>query len=1193
MKRIAKFRHDKPVKREAWSKGYRVHKNRIINKVTRSIKYPLVVKDEWKKRLIDDAAHDYRWLVGPINYSDWCRDPNQYSILEFWIDFLCVGGVFQSSHSNICRLAIQLSGGSVFEQEWKDLSPFVRANLIQGIKPAEFIGFLTAEFRSSSNPKNFISKFFEGSNEDLESLTNEFASIVDFIKAKDISLLRKSLPSCKKIAPNLWEKAVGSHSTNELLKLLTKYTRVMLVAEPSHSDRVFSQTVLQSNDQDDPELTGPLPSHKVGKASYLFIPEFIREVNLDKISKLDLSAKSKLAVEQVKKLSELTSDFKQIENQSEAYFGLSTSFNELSNFLGILIRTLRNAPEAILKDQIALCAPLDKDILKITLDWLCDRAQALPENPRFETNWAEYRSYLGGKIKSWFSNYENFFEIPQAASSQQNNNREKKLGNRSAIRALNLKKEAFEKARETFKGDKGTLEKIDLAYRLLGSISPEVLQCDEGLKLYQQFNDELLVLNETINQKFQDAKRDIKAKKEKESFEKLQRNLSSPLPRIPEFFGERAKKGYQKARVSPKLARHLLECLNDWLARFAKVEESAFSEKEFQRILDWLRTSDFLPVFIRKSKDPPSWLRYIARVATGKYYFWVSEYSRKRVQIIDKPIAQNPLKELISWFLLNKDAFSRDNELFKGLSSKMVTLARIMAGILRDRGEGLKELQAMTSKLDNIGLLHPSFSVPVTDSLKDAAFYRAFFSELEGLLNIGRSRLIIERITLQSQQSKNKKTRRPLMPEPFINEDKEVFLAFPKFETKNKVKGTRVVYNSPDEVNWLLSPIRSSKGQLSFMFRCLSEDAKIMTTSGGCSYIVEFKKLLEAQEEVLSIHDCDIIPRAFVSIPFTLERESEETKPDWKPNRFMGVDIGEYAVAYCVIEKGTDSIEILDCGIVRNGAHRVLKEKVDRLKRRQRSMTFGAMDTSIAAARESLVGNYRNRLHAIALKHGAKLVYEYEVSAFESGGNRIKKVYETLKKSDCTGETEADKNARKHIWGETNAVGDQIGAGWTSQTCAKCGRSFGADLKAGNFGVAVPVPEKVEDSKGHYAYHEFPFEDGLKVRGFLKPNKIISDQKELAKAVHAYMRPPLVALGKRKLPKNARYRRGNSSLFRCPFSDCGFTADADIQAAYNIAVKQLYKPKKGYPKERKWQDFVILKPKEPSKLFDKQFYRPN
>lgn len=1191
MKRIARFRHDKPVKREYWSKGYRVHRDRVIKDVIRSIKYPLVINDNWKKKLIYDPAHDYGWLVGPINYSDWLKDPNQYSILEFWIDFLCVGGVFQSTHGNILKLGIQLTGGDVFKKEWGDLARFVKPKLLERIKPANLIAFLTREFRSTSKPENFIKDFLEDGEEDTQHLITEFVSITGVTRKKNEQLLRKEVPCCRVIDQEMWNKAGEIHKKKDLLKLLTKYVRFMLVAESSYATKVFDHIFL-NGDRKEEELVETSPSDDVGKASYLFVPEFIRDVNLDRISNLDLSAKSKLAVEQIKKLSEITSAFELIENKSEPYFGLGGSFNALSNFLGSFLSTLRTSPEEILEDQLSICADpkSEKDKFMLVLNWLSERAKFLPVMPLFETNWAEYRAYIGGKIQAWFSNYENFFEIPQVSYNSQNKNTGEKSGNRSAIKALNIKKESLEKVRETFGEDEETLEKIESARSLLGSISPGILQRDEGLKLYQQFVDELLVLNESLNPKFQEkieaVRKKKKSKKEKESLERLQKSLSSPLPRIPEFFGERAKQGYQKAKVSPKLARHLLDCLNAWLGRFAEVEESTFSEEEFQKVLNWVRTSDFLPVFIRKSENPPRWLRYIACVATRKDHFWVSEYSRRRVRKIEKPDAQNPLKEIISWFLVNKDAFSRDKELFKGLSSKMVTLARTIIGILRARGEVLKELQAMTSKVDNIELLHPSFSAPITDSLKDAAFYRAFFSELEGLLNISRTRKIIERVVLQSQSGKQNQLIPP------SSESKHFSVIFPRLphETVSEMNPRNCDFDKNTQV-----PIRSSKHQMSFLYRALETKEDISTKAGGASYIVEFERVVKSDGEHLICEDSEAEPRAFVSIPFTLKREKEEPKPDWKPNRFMGVDIGEYAVAYCVIEKGDDAIEILDRGIVRNGAHRVLKDKVDTLKRRQRSLTFGAMDTSIAEARESLVGNYRNRLHSIALKYGAKLVYEYEVSAFESGGNRIKKVYETLKKSDCSGETDADKKARKHIWGETKPMGEQIGAGWTSQTCTKCGRSFGSDLKAGNFGASVPFPKKVEDSKGHYAYHEFPFEDGLKVRGFLKPNKVISDQKELAKAVHAYMRPPLVALGKRKLPKNARYRRGNSSLFRCPFSDCGFIADADIQAAYNIAVKQLYRPdpKKGYPKEQKWQDFVKLKPKDPSKLFDKQFYRPN
>lgn len=45
------------------------------------------------------------------------------------------------------------------------------------------------------------------------------------------------------------------------------------------------------------------------------------------------------------------------------------------------------------------------------------------------------------------------------------------------------------------------------------------------------------------------------------------------------------------------------------------------------------------------------------------------------------------------------------------------------------------------------------------------------------------------------------------------------------------------------------------------------------------------------------------------------------------------------------------------------------------------------------------------------------------------------------------------------------------------------------------------------------------------------------------------------------LPKNAILRRGNSAIFRCPIHDCGAIADADIQAAINIALRGIFEDK--------------------------------
>jgi hypothetical protein len=77
--------------------------------------------------------------------------------------------------------------------------------------------------------------------------------------------------------------------------------------------------------------------------------------------------------------------------------------------------------------------------------------------------------------------------------------------------------------------------------------------------------------------------------------------------------------------------------------------------------------------------------------------------------------------------------------------------------------------------------------------------------------------------------------------------------------------------------------------------------------------------------------------------------------------------------------------------------------------------------------------------------------------------------------------------------------------------------------------------------------------------------KNIASGERLAKfqqAVKEYIRPPLEQVDTGNtllLLDRAKKVRGNSAIFRCAFADCGHVADADIQAAINIAIKCLLK----------------------------------
>jgi hypothetical protein len=355
-------------------------------------------------------------------------------------------------------------------------------------------------------------------------------------------------------------------------------------------------------------------------------------------------------------------------------------------------------------------------------------------------------------------------------------------------------------------------------------------------------------------------------------------------------------------------------------------------------------------------------------------------------------------------------------------------------------------------------------------------------------------------------------------------------------------------------------------------------------------------------------------PKVFISQPFKMKpgnatsfkEQAQKSTGGFSDDTLMGVDVGEYGLAYSVVRRteqgGALKLELIDSGVLLSGTHRVLRDKVHRLKKRQRTGVFSSSDTSISGARETLIGSYTNRLHAIALHHRARLVFEYNISVFEAGGNRIKTVYDTIKRADVPHRrdvAEADKSRQSHIWGSANlGTGAEVGARGTSQTCAKCCRWFVDDLDT----LADRELEGILRSarplyvEGNYLAHEAEV-NGSALRFFVdlsaRESVFRMDREGLRRAIKAYMRPPLWRLGKHVLPKHAKNRRGNSAAFRCPYTNCNHQSDADVQAAFNVAARAFLKAEKRLNGEVRWTHAYRSSVKEtvPPKL-DRRYFRP-
>jgi hypothetical protein len=283
-----------------------------------------------------------------------------------------------------------------------------------------------------------------------------------------------------------------------------------------------------------------------------------------------------------------------------------------------------------------------------------------------------------------------------------------------------------------------------------------------------------------------------------------------------------------------------------------------------------------------------------------------------------------------------------------------------------------------------------------------------------------------------------------------------------------------------------------------------------------------------------------------------------------KSNRYLGVDIGEYGLAWHLIEVDGDKIVSLDYGFMADPQQQTLKKAVQDLRAKQVRATFNSPDTQVARIRESLIGSYRNQLEDLAMRKNATLCFEYEVSGFESGGAKIAKVYDSVKRGDVN--KKENDSAKQQAWGkrgDNNWAYETTAAG-TSQFCTKCKRWSS---------LAINENETYEIAEYQDGLHKAKINDG-EVRLFSKEPTLSLNGRELKSAIYKAMRPNIdgegMAIVKRQ--KAAQWKaieqqfgagkpRGNIGIYICPYTDCHHISDADIQAAFNIAVR-------GYLKEK-------------------------
>ena len=804
----------------------------------------------------------------------------------------------------------------------------------------------------------------------------------------------------------------------------------------------------------------------------------------------------------------------------------------------------------------------DKEIdrISIKLKKLSAYAQGIPVQPALVTKWADYRIDLGGKLESWYSNRES----DQDTTAKQ-------LRERSVL---------LYEIHDALPDDLGIKEGI-LAetIRFIGNASGQI---DRAFT--DELQSRLAILREKLNEWAQNNKEDAT---ELNKIKNWQKNLKQRVQASPLFFGENKRNLWEQLLNLKQLIIdevHKLEAIleldtvdygvtNKQVNMLARLNNRIIADGNKLVIARLQEIEKLLGVNFADRTDRATF--NLTGRERGKYRDLSKDEQGndliKRIRISEL-LASAQLSEL---FGIMKDAPQNDYILRDGIQlSKIVLSAKI---------------HHEDADMQHHAVLAHSILSGYANRISKTSFVSRYPVQA---VNGKHNRLALNPGTGRYHYAFNK----GLFPDCKHHE-----LSVAKQGDNFDSSGFR---DEPQSVPSL--EVWSSRYQIQFLdwFMGKHKKKKTVLRAGGSFTIAEKEVRIDwSGEKPIAI--CEGKDRLFVSQPFTiLPKDDRLASPDTIRNRFIGVDIGEYGLMWQLIEiddSDFDCIQVsaLESGFIADPQQKALKERVRDLRERQVRATFTSPDTKIARIRESLIGSYRNQLEDLAIRHNARLSFESEVSNFESGKRRIVVIYDSIKRSSVrrTFNTKRDNRAENiQSWGELKNdkffwQGLDILAAGTSQTCTQCGRW-----------ASLAVRDKTE-------YELYEWDDGLlktelsdgEVRLFARKAKVgdkVRGDDGLKDMISEAMRPNIDGVGmeavRRKLGKKRFGElqeefgpgtlRGNMALYVCPYIDCGYIADADLQAAFNIAVR-------GYLVERdgaKGSTKEVLTQKQAELRFDPQ-----
>ena len=957
--------------------------------------------DKLFKAVTESVRSDYRSMYGPLNINDYQRDKDMYSLKDFWIDSLKAGVIFAESPSKVEKIIKDTQYKKQLEDSAKgqellslidDFDKFDKTLLVQAIR--------WGSIKNKDSKKEEIRLLFKDSKKAQNEAENLFQALSKckereqkkvWLDRYDLKVIFHSqYPYPFYITPNIYFKKDADIS--DLLDSYLKYAvskediLIKFKAKPVDNkaeDSSNRDTILHY-------IVGCFGEYNGFSNYFNFnhtklasdvnpIFESIKSYSTEWNGKEDdLRERLEYLSGQAKKLPKTTivKDWNRYNHDIGGSIAgwLSNSFRQDE----IIYKLLYGDPNNKKYDKVQgkdVIDPINGHIHEI-------RGPNLTHNSNFKS----VRQMLE----------ESLSEIQQSLKSTTDEREKHKFqqdkDNLESL--LDITKQLSDSLDEQKKKINQDQPKIDsnflFSYRLL------LADFGERFNKFYQDKDGTTGLD----------KEEIKASKKKSVNEEYPK-LFKALPKIPKFLGEvkignKNEEGlYDKYEKSYDILKKGVDFLHNVQINYQhpinkyqndQLEEKAIRiKKALDALLRLYRSTDSAtgkPVAI--TKKPRRGLYRSTGSTTGKQYieslvkqyckdpkqidnlkrldhFYRSEYTREtRGDKIDLKEDNELLVHNVKGLIKRLDAFKWKLDNFKSHQwnekvqewSIGVGIEKIKIGLATDfyEVESSFDDEQYDIYFKQLPFIRDRYEVLKNDNgekikrnqAQNSLIQQGILSEMSGLVAQMSKQEIIARYVVQPTDAEKEY--------PVVMRDGQYYIDLGKL-TKEKDSTEKKMYNISKDKNLLkekhfikahqnnLLSIRSSKYQTQFLNNSLSKKWKDMKPKlSSYSFIVEdtisveWKKQGDAYRPIM---DTIKETRLFVSIPFQLN-------PDGKveiENKFLGIDIGEFGVAYYLLDSEDLSKKSKQQGFFFQPDMRKIRYEIRENKKRQKAGTFTGVNT--------------------------------------------------------------------------------------------------------------------------------------------------------------------------------------------------------------------------------------------------------